>query len=65
MTKVLSVRKLPKEVYCKIESSDDEFYFDSLNTNFDIESDSGCFVNIYTRDSGSDIVQVNNITSCK
>ena len=27
---------LPKEVYREIESSGDAFYFDSLNTDFDV-----------------------------
>ncbi|KAK9309618.1 hypothetical protein QLX08_000832 [Tetragonisca angustula] len=43
-------KKLPKEVYSETENSDEEFYFDSLNTDSDIESDNVC------SDSGSDIV---------
>ncbi|CAD1468351.1 unnamed protein product [Heterotrigona itama] len=48
----MAKRKLPKEVYCETETSDEEFYFDFLNTDSDIESDNVC------SDSGSDIVPV-------
>lgn len=48
----MAKRKLPKEVYCEI--SDDEFYFDFLNTDFDIENDNQCFENIYTNDFDSE-----------
>ncbi|KAK1121068.1 hypothetical protein K0M31_010849 [Melipona bicolor] len=46
----MAKRKLPKEVYYETENSDEEFYFNSLNT--DIKSDNVC------SDSGSDIVPV-------
>lgn len=43
----------------KLKLKDDEFYFNSLNTDFDIENDNGCFTkNIYTSDFDSDIIPV-------
>lgn len=48
----MAKRELPKEVYGETENSDEEFYFDSLNTDSDIESDNDC------SDSSSDIVPV-------
>ena len=39
-----------KKCYCETENSDEEFYFDSLNTDSDVESDN------FDSDSGCDIV---------
>lgn len=50
----MTKRNLPKEVHREIESSDEEFYFDSLNTEFGIEFNNACFENVYTSDSGSE-----------
>ena len=43
-------KKSYRKKYSETENSDEEFYFDSLNTDSDIESDNVC------SDSGSDIV---------
>ena len=39
-----------KEVFRELESSDDEFYFDSFNTDFNKESDTICSENISSSD---------------
>nr|XP_012151023.1 PREDICTED: uncharacterized protein LOC105663868 [Megachile rotundata] len=44
----MAKRKLPTEVYCETENRCEQFYFDTLNTDSDIDSDNVC------TDSGSD-----------
>lgn len=51
-----NVLKWQKESYQKkyiVKLAMNEFYFDFLNTDFDIENDNDCFENIYTNDSDS------------
>lgn len=45
--------KLLKEVYWGIESSNDEFHFDSLNSDIEIVT---VFLSIYTSDFDNDII---------
>ena len=46
-------------MFRKLESSDDEFYFDSFDTDFDKESDNICSDNIFSSDSDSSVFPVN------
>ncbi|KAL2714428.1 piggyBac transposable element-derived protein 4-like [Vespula squamosa] len=48
----MAKRKLTQKVFCKTENSNEEFYFDLLNTDSDRESDNVC------SDSDSDTVPV-------
>lgn len=49
----MAKRKLPKEVYCESESNNEEFYFGTLNTDSDVESDNVC-----SDSTSSDVVPV-------
>ena len=49
---------LLKEVFREFKSSDDEFYSNSFNTDFDKETDNICSENISSSDSNSDVVPV-------
>ena len=51
----MAKRNFLKEVFRELESSDDEFSFDSFNTDFDKESDNICSD---CSDSDSDVVPV-------
>ena len=46
------------DILYELKSSDDEFYFDSSNTDFDKESDNVCSENICSGDSDSYVVSV-------
>lgn len=48
----MAKRKLPQKVFCETENSDEEFYFDLLNTDSDRENDN------VSSDFDSDIVPV-------